>query len=184
MSNCWKPAICTCKRPHSLVSRCPSRKRLRCRQHSASAAVPQNPRSDKVFLGTSVVSGTATALVLKTGAGTDFGDITARLSARPPETEFDRGTRRFGFLILQTVFFLVLFVTVVSVVRHRPPLESVMFGVALAVGLTPEFLPMIVAVTLSQGAVHMAQKKSSSSIWRRCRISAALTFCAATRQGP
>ena len=131
-----------------------------------------------------MVSGTATALVLKTGAGTDFGDITARLSARPPETEFDRGTRRFGFLILQTVFFLVLFVTVVSVVRHRPPLESVMFGVALAVGLTPEFLPMIVAVTLSQGAVHMAQKKSSSSIWRRCRISAALTFCAATRQGP
>lgn len=122
--------------------------------------VPESQKThNRVFLGTSVVSGTATALVKRTGRLTAFGDIAVRLSARAPETEFERGTRRFGYLILQTVFFLVLFVTVVSLVRHRDPLESVMFAVALAVGLTPEFLPMIVAVTLAQGAVHMARRK-------------------------
>lgn len=126
---------------------------------SVSNSISPGAARNRVFLGTSVVSGTATALVRLTGPSTSFGDIAARLVARPPETEFERGTRRFGYLILQTVFFLVLFVTVVSLVRHRNPLESVMFAVALAVGLTPEFLPMIVAVTLAKGAVHMARRK-------------------------
>jgi Mg2+-importing ATPase len=112
-----------------------------------------------VFLGTSVISGTATAVVLKTGASTAFGDIAARLASRPPETEFDRGTRRFGYLILQTVLFLVLFVFAVSVASHRNPLQSLLFAIALAVGLTPEFLPMITAVTLARGAVRMAGRK-------------------------
>jgi P-type Mg2+ transporter len=116
-------------------------------------------RPDLVFLGTSVVSGTATALVLATGPRTSFGDIAARLSERPPETEFDRGTRQFGILIMKTVFFLVLFILVVSLGMHRDALESLLFAVALAVGLTPEFLPMITTVTLSRGAVRMARKK-------------------------
>jgi Mg2+-importing ATPase len=112
-----------------------------------------------VFLGTSVVSGIATAAVSTTGAATAFGDIAARLAARPPETEFDRGTRRFGFLIMETVFFLVLFILLVNLAMHRNALESLLFAVALAVGLTPEFLPMITTVTLSIGAVKMARKK-------------------------
>jgi len=116
-------------------------------------------RPDLVFLGTSVVSGTATALVIATGPRTSFGDIAARLSERPPETEFDRGTRQFGILIMKTVFFLVLFILVVSVAMHRNALESLLFAVALAVGLTPEFLPMITTVTLSMGALRMARRK-------------------------
>ncbi|MGA6971958.1 MAG: magnesium-translocating P-type ATPase [Candidatus Binatus sp.] len=116
-------------------------------------------RPDLVFLGTSVVSGTATAVVVATGPRTSFGDIAARLSERPPETEFDRGTRQFGILIMKTVFFLVLFILVVSVGMHRDALESLLFAVALAVGLTPEFLPMITTVTLSMGALRMARSK-------------------------
>jgi P-type Mg2+ transporter len=112
-----------------------------------------------VFLGTSVVSGTAQALVVATGRDTAFGDIAARLSTPPPETEFQRGTRQFSMLIMRTVAFLVLFVVVVNVALHRAALESLLFAVALAVGLTPEFLPMITTVTLARGAVRMARRK-------------------------
>src|SRR5229473_3252848 len=124
----------------------------------AGDRVPADARN-VVFLGTSVVSGTATALVVATGPATAFGDIAARLSTRPPETEFERGTRRFALLITRTVFFLVLFVLLASALLHHAFLESLLFAVALAVGLTPEFLPMISAVTLSRGAAHMARQK-------------------------
>ncbi len=112
-----------------------------------------------VFLGTSVVSGTASAVVVATGAKTSFGDIAARLASRPEQTAFDQGLKDFSLLITRTVFFLVVFLVVVSVVRHRDPFQSLLFAVALAVGLTPEFLPMIVSVTLSKGARAMARKK-------------------------
>ena len=123
-------------------------------------AISQDTSDDhKVFLGTSVVSGTGTALVMATGKNTAFGDIATRLATKPPETEFERGTRQFGLLIMKTTILLVLFVLLVSVVLHHNFLESLLFAVALAVGLTPEFLPMITTVTLGQGAVHMARKK-------------------------
>jgi Mg2+-importing ATPase len=112
-----------------------------------------------VYLGTSVVSGAATAVVTATGLKTAFGDIAKRLAARPPETEFDRGTRQFGLFIMKTVLFLVLFVFLVNAALKRDTFESLLFAIALAVGLTPEFLPMITSVTLAQGAVHMARKK-------------------------
>jgi P-type Mg2+ transporter len=112
-----------------------------------------------VFLGTSVVSGTATALVVATGRQTAFGDIAERLASRPEETAFDRGLRQFGALIMRAVVFLVLFLVVVSIVLHHDVLQSLLFAVALAVGLTPEFLPMITSVTLARGAVVMARKK-------------------------
>jgi Mg2+-importing ATPase len=118
---------------------------------------PDSP--DFVFLGTSIVSGTASAVVYATGANTAFGDIVRRLSARPEETEFERGTRRFGALILKTVFFLVLFILVINLSVGRDALQSLLFSVALAVGLTPEFLPMITTVTLAQGAIRMARDK-------------------------
>ena len=122
----------------------------------------QNQGSDKqnkVFFGTSIVSGTATAEVIAIGPNTDFGDIVARLAMRPPETEFERGTRRFGFLIMRTILFLVLFVVLVNIVLHRDAFQSLLFALALAVGLTPEFLPMITTVTLGKGATHMARQK-------------------------
>jgi Mg2+-importing ATPase len=109
-----------------------------------------------LWLGTSIVSGTATAVVTATGSATQFGDVVARLSARPPETEFERGLRHFGLLITRTVLVLVLVLLAASLAMHRPAFESLLFAVALAVGLTPEFLPMITTVTLAQGASRMA----------------------------
>lgn len=120
-----------------------------------SSALPD--ARNRVFLGTSVVSGTATAIVLTTGRRTVFGDIAERLAQRPVETPFDQGLRRFGFLIMRVVVFLVLFLIVVSVALQHDPLQSLLFAVALAVGLTPEFLPMITSVTLAKGAVVMAR---------------------------
>jgi Mg2+-importing ATPase len=112
-----------------------------------------------VYMGTSVVSGTAVAEVTATGPATAFGDIAARLMDRPPETEFERGIRRFATLIMRTVVFLVLFVLLAGALLHRSGLETLLFAVALAVGLTPEFLPMITTVTFAQGAVRMADKQ-------------------------
>jgi Mg2+-importing ATPase len=112
-----------------------------------------------VFLGTSVVSGTATAIVVATGRATAFGDIAARLAARAPETEFDRGIRKFGFFIMQTIVLLVSMLFLINALLGRDPLQSLLFSVALAVGLTPEFLPMITSVTLAQGVVRLARRK-------------------------
>jgi Mg2+-importing ATPase len=85
-----------------------------------------------------------------------FGGIAERLVTRPPETEFERSMKRFGLLIMRAVFFLVLFILAVRVALHKDAFESLVFAVALAVGLTPEFLPMITSVTLARGAVRMA----------------------------
>jgi Mg2+-importing ATPase len=118
----------------------------------------RNPQSlNLVFLGTSVVSGSATAQVLETGPRTMFGAIAKRLASRPEETDFEHGLKRFGWLITRAVFFLVLFILVVRVALHKDAFESFVFAVALAVGLTPEFLPMITSVTLARGAMRMAR---------------------------
>jgi Mg2+-importing ATPase len=110
-----------------------------------------------VYLGTSIVSGAATAEVTATGSATQFGEVAARLAARPPETEFESGLRRFSYLILRTTLFLVLFIVIVRSLLGQDPFESILFAVALAVGLTPEFLPMITSLTLAQGALRMAR---------------------------
>ena len=120
---------------------------------------PGNGAAGMVFLGTSIVSGTAIAEVTATGAQTQFGDIAARLAAKPPETEFQRGLRHFSYLILRTTLFLVLFIIAVRIPLHRGAFESILFAIALAVGLTPEFLPMITSLTLANGALQMAREK-------------------------
>jgi len=112
-----------------------------------------------VYFGSSVVNGSATAVVIFTGLKTRFGHIAERLSAPPPETEFERGMRSFGVLILKTVFTLVLFVFFANILRHHDVFNSLLFAVALAVGLTPEFLPVISAVTLTRGAIQLANSK-------------------------
>jgi Mg2+-importing ATPase len=112
-----------------------------------------------VFLGTSVTSGTGTALVMATGATTRYGESARHLAMRQPETEFERGMRTFSLFITRVVVSLVLFVAAVSITLHRDPLASLLFAVALAVGLVPEFLPMITSVTLASGAVRMSRRK-------------------------
>jgi Mg2+-importing ATPase len=113
-----------------------------------------------VFLGTSVVSGTATAVVVKTGGSTEFGKIAKRLVARAPPTEFERGLRRFGAMMMEVTLFLVLFVFFINAFffTNRGVLESLLFAVALAVGLTPELLPMVLSINLSRGAIAMSKK--------------------------
>jgi Mg2+-importing ATPase len=114
---------------------------------------------NRVFLGTSVMSGSATALVTATGRNTAFGDIAASLASKPPQTEFERGMQGFSLLIVRTVLFLVLFISLVGILGHHRALETILFAVSLAVGLTPEGLPAVTTVTLSVGAQRMAKKK-------------------------
>jgi Mg2+-importing ATPase len=112
---------------------------------------------DAVLTGTSVRSGTASVQVEKTGRDTAFGAIAARLEATAPESDFARGVRHFGYLLLRIMLIVVLAVLVANELLGRPVLESALFAVALAVGLTPELLPAIVTVTLARGAHAMAQ---------------------------
>jgi len=115
-------------------------------------------RRNCVFLGTSVRSGTARVLVVETGRRTAFGAVAASLRGREAETEFGRGLRHFGYLLLRVMLLTVVFVLVVNQLLERPVIESLLFAVALAVGLSPELLPAIVSVTLSHGARAMAQR--------------------------
>lgn len=112
-----------------------------------------------VFMGTSVISGIGRAIVCRTGADTAMGSIADSLLVKAPPTAFEMGTQSFGMLIMRLTFLLVLFVFLVNAFFHRPFLESFLFAIALAVGLTPELLPMVVTVTLSRGAMRMAKKQ-------------------------
>jgi Mg2+-importing ATPase len=111
-----------------------------------------------LFMGTSVVSGTAMAVVVKTGSLTEYGKIAKRLVEREVETEFQRSIRNFGYMIMQVTLILVLFVFFINALFMRGILDSLIFSVALAVGLTPELLPMIISINLSKGAISMANK--------------------------
>ena len=112
-----------------------------------------------LFMGCSVVSGSAHALIRRTGARTAVGQIARDLERPPPPTAFEIGTRQFGLLIMRLTLLLVLFTLGVNLGFQRPLLESFLFAVALAVGLTPELLPMVVSVTLARGALRMAQAR-------------------------
>ncbi len=123
---------------------------------AAHAGLPE--RINCVFMGTSARSGTARALIVQTGAGTAFGQIAERLTLRPPETEFERGIRRFGNLLTQIMTVLVLVVFAINVILGKPAIDSLLFAIALAVGIAPELLPAIISVNLSKGAQGMARR--------------------------
>ena len=125
------------------------------------ASGAENPAgaSNAVFAGTSVISGTATIVICRTGSRTALGDLATSLAEKPPATAFAVGIRRFGMLIMRLTVLMVLFVLVVNISFHRPVLESLMFALALAVGLTPELLPMIVTVTLARSAMELSKRK-------------------------
>ena len=111
-----------------------------------------------LFMGTSVVSGSATAAVVKTGGATEYGKIAKRLVAKSPETEFERGVKGFSYLIMQVTFVLIIFVFIINALFKHGLVESLLFAAALAVGLTPELLPMIITMNLSKGAINMSRK--------------------------
>jgi Mg2+-importing ATPase len=122
-----------------------------------------------LFSGTAVVSGSGVMLVTATGAATRFGEIAADLQRAEPPTAFERGLHGLGTLILRLTVFLVLFVLLAHLAFARPPLESFLFAVALAVGLTPELLPMVVTVTLSRGALRSEERRVGKECRRLCR---------------
>ncbi|WP_160011179.1 magnesium-translocating P-type ATPase [Rhizobium sp. 18055] len=113
-------------------------------------------RSNVVFTGTSVRSGTASVLVVKTGNRTEFAGIAAAIQRKTPETEFAAGIRRFGYLMTQIMLVIVVLVFVANLLLERPLIDSLLFSLALAVGLTPELLPAIISVTLARGARTLA----------------------------
>ncbi|MCX7172666.1 MAG: magnesium-translocating P-type ATPase [Proteobacteria bacterium] len=131
-------------------------------KHASELAAPVDDLSaaaNAVFMGTSVISGMATAMVCRTGPDTAVGKIADSLVAKAPPTAFEIGAQSFGMLIMRLTILLVLFVFLVNAFFHRPLLESFLFAIALAVGLTPELLPMVITVTLSHGALRMAKKQ-------------------------
>lgn len=111
-----------------------------------------------VFAGSNVISGTALVLVINTGSHTMFGEIAEKLMSREEETEFGRGMKEFGYLIMKITIVLVLFIFFINAIMKHDILESFMFAIAVAVGLTPELLPMIMSLTMSKGSLQMAKK--------------------------
>ena len=116
-------------------------------------------RTNTLFMGTHVISGSARALVVSTGASTEFGRMSEHLRLRSPETEFDHGVRRFGYLLTEVTLILVIVIFGVTVYLHRPLIDSFLFALAIAVGIIPELLPAIISINLAVGAVHMARRK-------------------------
>jgi Mg2+-importing ATPase len=114
-------------------------------------------RTNCVFMGTNVRSGSARTLIVHTGERTAFGQIADSLNLRPPETEFERGVRHFGLLLAEMMLIMVVLVFAFNVYFKKPILDSLLFSIALAVGLTPQLLPAIIGVNLSKGSQAMAK---------------------------
>jgi P-type Mg2+ transporter len=120
---------------------------------------PMARLTNALFMGTHVVSGTATALVVRTGRETEFGRISNRLAMKPPETDFEHGVRRFGYYLMEVTLILLTAIFAINVYFARPVLDSFLFALALAVGLTPQLLPVIISINLAHGARLMAREK-------------------------
>jgi Mg2+-importing ATPase len=120
---------------------------------------PLARRTNTLMMGTHVVSGTAKALLVHTGKRTEFGRISEKLRLRPPETEFERGIRRFGYFLMEVTMVLLLIIFALNVFLAKPILDSFLFALALAVGLTPQLLPAIISINLAHGASRMAARR-------------------------
>lgn len=120
---------------------------------------PLGKRTNSLFTGTYAVSGTGKALVIKTGKETEFGQVSESLKLKPPETDFEHGIRHFGYLLMEVTLVMVISIFAINVYLHRAVLDSFLFALALAVGLTPQLLPAIISVNLAHGAKRMAEAK-------------------------
>ena len=124
-----------------------------------SAETPLGQRTNSLWMGTHVVSGSAKALVIHTGKETEFGQVSERLKLRPQETAFEHGIRQFGYFLMEVTLVLVVVIFAINVYLSRPVLDSFLFSLALAVGLTPQLLPAIISINLAHGAKRMARAK-------------------------
>lgn len=126
---------------------------------TVAADAPLAKRSNSLFMGSHVISGKARAIVIKTGKQTEFGKISDRLKTKIPETDFEKGIRQFGYMLMEITLVLVIIIFAINVLLHKPALDSFLFSLALAVGLTPQLLPAIISVNLSVGARAMAKQQ-------------------------
>jgi P-type Mg2+ transporter len=123
------------------------------------SATSLSQRTNSLFMGTNVVSGDAQAVVVGTGLQTEFGKVSERIKLRSPETEFEHGVKHFGYFLMEVTLILVVATFAINVYFSRPVLESLLFSLALAVGLTPQLLPAIISINLARGAKNMATQK-------------------------
>ncbi len=126
---------------------------------TVAADAPLAKRSNSLFMGSHVISGKARAIVIKTGKQTEFGKISDHLKTKIPETDFEKGIRQFGYMLMEITLVLVIIIFAINVLLHKPALDSFLFSLALAVGLTPQLLPAIISVNLSVGARAMAKQQ-------------------------
>jgi P-type Mg2+ transporter len=124
-----------------------------------AADAPLAKRTNALFMGSHVISGKAKVLVIKTGKQTEFGKISDRLKSKAPETDFEKGIRRFGYMLMEITLLLVIIIFAINILLHKPALDSFLFSLALAVGLTPQLLPAIISINLSVGARAMAKQQ-------------------------
>lgn len=124
-----------------------------------SKDVLQTQRTNSLFMGTHVISGTARALIVFTGSSTEFGRLSKNLRLSPPETEFEHGLRQFSYVITKVTLILAMAIFAITVYLQRPLIDSFLFVLAIAVGIIPELLPAIISINLAVGAVHMARRK-------------------------
>ncbi|MCX5633782.1 MAG: magnesium-translocating P-type ATPase [Phycisphaerae bacterium] len=129
-------------------------------------STPIQPKSNSAseltniaFMGSSVVSGTGFGVVVKTGLETQFGALSRRLATMPVETGFDKGIRKFTWLMIRIMIILVIVIFAINALTKGNFIEALLFSLAVAVGVTPEMLPMLVAINLSKGAIAMSKKK-------------------------
>ncbi len=129
---------------------------------SEPASVPSGDMAGMqniVFMGSSVVSGTALGLVIKTGISTQFGELSQRLATIRVQTDFDKGTRQFTWLMIRFMLVMVVIIFLINAIGKGNLLEALLFSLAVAVGLAPDMLPMLVTINLSKGAIMMAKKR-------------------------
>lgn len=127
-------------------------------ESATSLDTPDLKRENALFYGTTVASGMAVAIVVATGRNTQFSSIAERIRFRPPETAFEVGVRNFGYFLLEVTLILVIVIFAFNIFFKRPIIDSFLFSLALAVGLTPQLLPAIIMINLSHGARRMAKK--------------------------
>ncbi len=124
-----------------------------------SSDIPISKRTNSIFMGTSVISGTAKAVAVKIGKETEFGKISEELEQGSVETEFEHGIKQFGYLLMKIMLVTVSIILLFNIYVHRPILDSILFSLAIAVGITPQLLPAIISINLSHGAKAMAKQK-------------------------
>lgn len=126
---------------------------------SATGDIALADARNLAFMGTVVSAGEATAVVYATGANAEFGRIAAGLGERQPETEFQAGLRRFSYLLLRVALTLTVVIIAINLLLRRPVIDSALFGLAIAVGITPQLLPAVVSTSLAAGSRRLARLK-------------------------